>query len=665
MATKLVTSIDIGLSSVKVAQFEIVDDGFKVVDFGLASYPRDQAGMATDETIIDSIHKLLDEKKLRPKTVFLSIPRSQITSKRLSNFPANATEDQIADVVAIQAETELPFGSGQVVYDYQILQHDASQVLVELVGSRQNVVNRYLRLVSSLDVVVAGVVPSTDALGYLARQTISDGDNETESSDRHGPILVADIGAGHTDLLLIRGKRVMFSRSFPTAGDRLTQMFASVNNLTFEAAEHHKQEHATLIEGTESTEVTTQWAANLVQEIQLSIQAAARGTIGEVSSQPNAIWLCGGSSLIPGLSQFVENELNQTPEERLHVRLWNPLDGLVESNVVEPTVTYRMSLAIGLGSLAISEELPFNLLPVEVKEQRTREKQQKRVLFYAAAALVLLLAMVWAVSSWVSSKVDERMQIEDELARMQPRYTIVEKQIKLDLVMVDMLMPRISPLDVLQELSDKLPSRKNIALKSFNLGNVDQAGKGTLVMQLEANSHADISQAMNTLKNSPLFKSVKSGQVTNTEKNKRPIFQTQLSCVLADNANTWIAKRRRLAAQEELQVAALPPVAQDTMDAPEEEGEDFMPMMDDGFAPLLLDEEPEDTDMDADAPSEIEEELEGEDLSQDMAISKSSESPIAADGDGGNEPVEVESNSTNVITIEDDGVSGIEVEKGK
>ena len=254
MASKLVTSIDIGFSSVKVAQFETEDSGPRLVSMGIASYPREQVGQPSTEVMTQALRSVIEDNKMRVKSAFLSIPRSQITSKRLSNFPNNASVEQIANIVSIQAEAELPFGGSEIVYDYQIVQHEPTQVLVDLVGARKQIVDQYLEVLVALDIEIDGIVPSTGALGFLAAAALSKRTDEGLPA-RRAPLLVVDIGAGHTDLVLIRGRRVVFSRSFPVAGDRLTQAYAA-GEISFQDAESAKHEQARLPEEPDPTDPT-------------------------------------------------------------------------------------------------------------------------------------------------------------------------------------------------------------------------------------------------------------------------------------------------------------------------------------------------------------------------------------------------------------------------
>jgi Tfp pilus assembly protein PilN len=58
-----------------------------------------------------------------------------------------------------------------------------------------------------------------------------------------------------------------------------------------------------------------------------------------------------------------------------------------------------------------------------------------------------------------------------------------------------------------------------------------------ITINVEANSHAEISDLISKLDRSGLFADVKSGQISTTEKQKgKQILQAQITCKLSDNA---------------------------------------------------------------------------------------------------------------------------------
>jgi hypothetical protein len=105
------------------------------------------------------------------------------------------------------------------------------------------------------------------------------------------------------------------------------------------------------------------------------------------------------------------------------------------------------------------------------------------------------------------------------------------------MLMQQVMTPYVTPLEVLREMSNNLPDRKRIALNSLN---IDKNGKVT--MGVEANSHDDVSQVIMTLSEMKLldkvklFDEVKYGAISKVTKDKRPVLQVQIACLLNKDA---------------------------------------------------------------------------------------------------------------------------------
>jgi len=109
----------------------------------------------------------------------------------------------------------------------------------------------------------------------------------------------------------------------------------------------------------------------------------------------------------------------------------------------------------------------------------------------------------------------------------------LEKSILMDKVMV----PYVTPLEILREMHEKLPNRERIAFTSFQL---DKNGK--LTVSIEAVSHADVGETVQILSDmkianeNNLFSDVKNSAVSKITKDNKPILQVQIICTLNKEA---------------------------------------------------------------------------------------------------------------------------------
>ena len=541
MSKKLATAIDIGTDSIKVVQLEYTSSRVKIVNFGMGRYPRaDVDSEVSDDTIVSTLRDVLSQAKIKPKSVAISIPRALVTTKKL-NFHTRTsalTEEEINEMVALQAEIEIPFGANNAIYDYHNIQKSSEGMSAELVAARKETIAWYMGILKSADLQVSAILPSTYAISALALKQLTS--NGVEAGQEN-TIMVIDIGAEYTDLCIIRSNRIAFSRSFPIGGDLLTKSYAQEQGLSFEEAEEYKISNASLeshVSGIGTATPTYEWASKLSEELRRSIQAFGREMLGAETT--DNIWMCGCGAIIPGLDQYITDRL------AISTKLWNPFVACESNLPEEPPVNLKYSFAVSLG-LALNtftNQVTVNLLPIEEVQRKEKARRTIFTLSYAIAALILIIGISVGVNTLISSRNVQLTEINAKLQAVRKSSEETKNLLTDDLVMANALSPRVSPLDVLKELSEKFPDRTKVALTNFTL---DRNQKITI--NVEANSHEDVSNLISQLDRSGLFTDVKSGQISTTEKQKgKQILQAQVTCQLADNAVKYTQELREKSA---------------------------------------------------------------------------------------------------------------------
>ena len=343
MAKNQIVSIDIGASAIKLVQLEQTAAGIHLVNAGIEAYPyTTPTTEIPTEVISETLQRLWRHVIGRSPTVVLSIPRLSVTSRRLTNLPAGATDDQLSDLVAMQAETELPFRVESAIYDHHDAHRSEDGISIELIAARRETVQQQIDYLKPVGITPKGVMPSALATSVLAGLT-SHGDAAlTEMT------MVVDIGAGRTDLCLIAGDALRFSRSFPIGGNHLTHLYQRETGDNFEVAERRKIVNAGLNPQLEGTEPSHEWAEGLVAELRRSINGAKRELNISEDKIVSEIWLCGGGARISGLTDYITDRLE------VPVLLWNPLDAFKEvwdeqRSDTQSVDSFSDTLAVALG----------------------------------------------------------------------------------------------------------------------------------------------------------------------------------------------------------------------------------------------------------------------------------------------------------------------------
>ena len=540
MAKNQIVSIDIGTSAIKLVQLEQTASGIRLVNAGIEAYFETNPTVAISTDVISkTLERLWRRMGGRGTSVALSIPRLSVTSRRLINLPAAATDDQLSNLVAMQAETELPFRVEGTIYDYHDARRSEDALSVELIAAKRETVQQQIDYLKPLGLAPTSVIPSTLATSVLAGIVNRKDDGSTEMT------MVVDIGAGRTDICLMDGDGLRFSRSFPIGGNHLTHLYEHETGADFELAENRKIVNAALDQQSESDASSYEWVEGLVAELRRSINGAKRELNINEDRIVSEIWLCGGGARIRGLAAYIADRLE------VPARFWNPLDAFQEvadtqrSNfqAVE-SFGDTLAVALGLGINALTSRISLDLLPSEEKVKLTQAQQRKRTLMAVAAGLVLLVGL--GLGGLMLSKVHQSkiVTLDGAIRNISLAESNAKRTLTKDLAIVNLLAPRVSPLDIVRELSVRFADRTQVAWTTLNISRLDDPEKAKITFNIEAQSHQDVSQTISMMAQSGVFTSIKSGQVTSIERDKQPIFQVQITCNLAEDAIQQFAQTR-------------------------------------------------------------------------------------------------------------------------
>jgi len=542
MAKNQIVSIDIGTSAIKLVQLEQTAAGIRLVNAGVETYPHtNPTTEISTEAISETLQRLWRRVGGRSNSVALSIPRLLVTSRRLTNLPAAATDDQLSDLVAMQAETELPFRVESAIYDHHDVHRSADGISVELIAARREAVQQQIDYLKPLGITPKGVMPSILATSVLAGIANHKDDSSTEMT------MVVDIGAGRTDLCLLAGDALRFSRSFPIGGNHLTHLYQQETGSDFEIAERRKIMDAALNQHLQATNPSYAWADGLVSELNRSINGAKRELNITGDSMVREIWLCGGGARISGLTDYIADRLE------VPVLLWNPLDAFKEvwdeqrSDIQSVDgFSDTLAVALGLGVNALTSRISLDLLPSEEKVKLTQAQQRKRTLMAVAAGLVLLVGL--GLGGLTQSRIHQAkiVALDGAIRNISQAESNAKRTLTKDLAIVNLLAPRVSPLDIVRELSVRFSDRTKVAWTTLNITRLDDLERAKITFNIEAQSHQDVSQTISTMAQSGAFTNIKSGQVTSIERDKKPIFQAQISCNLSADAIHQFAQTRNL-----------------------------------------------------------------------------------------------------------------------
>ena len=556
MAKKQVVAVDIGTHTAKMVQLEQSSVGTRLINADIVTYTdtddRQQVAKSM-ENLWASLGKPPKQGNLsslfnRNKTeVVLAMPRSLVSTKRLANLPA-ATDDQLANIVEIAAEAELPFRVEEAIFTYNDVRRTSDATSVELISTRRASVTSYLDLLEQIGVSASGVTPSMIAIA--------------ETATRSGctkPTFIVDIGAGQTDFCFVEDGVLRFSRSFRLGGDNLSEHVSRALDVNGEAAAEEKR-HIAADEAPTST-----WTAELVSELHRSIAAATvhrnsenlgaaeetdishEGTRSEVETE---LWLCGGGARVPNLAAILEADLD------LPTYLWNPLHAIeqqasvkidperAEAKAVLDEWGDTLAIPLGVGLSALNPMPQVSLLPKEAAETLTQTTRQHQIFATAGLGVLIVGGLLFGGYTLQRSQKHRAEMVEAQLAGYAQPVAAAKAQLGRELALTEMLAHNISPLDILHALSEMFRDRTQVAWTNFNITNLHTPETARITFNLEGASHNAINSLLGALDRSGVFTNVRPGEVTTISQNRKQIFQVQVRCNLTASAVRAFAKKR-------------------------------------------------------------------------------------------------------------------------
>jgi len=212
-----IIGLDIGSTCIKLAQFVKKDDGLHLLRLDLAEFKHpDDKGTSEGEVIL-ALKNLFRGIDIKKSKIIVSINCPQTAIKKITT--PYMPKSELRAGIMLEAKNYFPFPIDQSLLDFQILgdvvENGIRKYEVVIAVSPIATVNRYLSLLEKAGIKPAAFVPSAYALQKSADYAAQDKQANTRC--------LIDIGAYSTELIIIKGKYVMFSRKIPVAGNDFTK----------------------------------------------------------------------------------------------------------------------------------------------------------------------------------------------------------------------------------------------------------------------------------------------------------------------------------------------------------------------------------------------------------------------------------------------------------
>ena len=461
MAKDRILAVDIGNHAIKLAEFapgkggtvELVN--FAIEPLGLSSGDEHLRG----QYITSTIQSILRERGIRTGPAVICVSGQNVFSRFVKLPPVD--KDKVAQIVAYEAQQNVPFPIEEVVWDYQLIGSSEEELDVMLAAIKGDIVEELTRAVSA-----AGLSPELVDVAPMALYNAA----RFNQPEMPGCTLLLDSGGRSTDLIFMEAGRV-FIRSIPVAGNTITQQIAREFEVSFDQAEQMKIEQAYVAlggvyqsKGDKATEAIAKICRNVMTRMHAEINRSISFYRGQQNgSKPSRLVLTGGTSMIPGTDRFFRDKLG------IEVDYFNPFENVpIQDSVDAEEATnniYRLGQVVGLAlRKTLSCPIEINLMPDIIKAQKAFRKRQPW-LITAGVGLILTLVVWWGYYRQMASLAEQRFtgvnQQVQELEGLQRQLVRVGQEAQTVQADIDALL-ELGPqrgvwIEVLEELRRLLP----------------------------------------------------------------------------------------------------------------------------------------------------------------------------------------------------------------
>ena len=326
----------------------------------------------------EALHTLARTHKLSGKATLI-VPGNQVLTKTI-RIP-HIEEAKRAQVIAFEAQQNIPYPLHEVVWDSQVVGDDGVETEVLFIAAKSNVVDEFCGYVSGAGFTADSISAAT-VLDYNTLQFAY--------PDLDDDVLLINIGARSTNLLF-RNPDGFFVRNIQLGGNSLTQNIADSLGKPFSQAEAVKHkffaENNGYSEDDAGAKLLTSCAESFMrrmsQEITRSIVNYRRQKGG---AAPKRILLNGRGSMLKGLSE----QLSAT--QKVEVEFFDPLQNVTLDGSIDTEIeVLRLQTSEIIGEACrgmIPNAAGVNLLPETIQEEMAFSRK-KPFLLLAAACLAI------------------------------------------------------------------------------------------------------------------------------------------------------------------------------------------------------------------------------------------------------------------------------------
>ena len=463
-APKGILALNLGTQTISLAEFQRNADG------GLTLSRLKQGEILGDPSADPTraaqtklqVEQIVGELGVKGRSVNYAIA-SHVIFTRPVTLPSVGDATQVEQLVAFEAQQNVPYPIDEVVWDWQLLDAgDGGQVEVILAAIKSDLLDEI-----NTSAQAGGLKPAVVEIAPMALYNAL----RYNYPDAEGCTILLDIGSRTTNLLFCEPGKI-FPRRLNIGGSSITTAIAKDFGISFPEAEVRKvQDGFVSLGGTYAepddaeiariSKITRNQMTRLHQEIARSI-TFYRSEHG--GSQPVRVLIAGGTASLPYIREFFQEKF-----PGMEVDYFNPLRNVTVADTANTDevarATHTLGELVGLALRALGNcPMELNLRPASVVKAGKRAAQRP-YLIAAGVCILSALGAWWQYYENAASRTDE---VTEKLKQKAAPLAALDRDIKAAQGEVDALIKSVQPLaqvaqereywvNLLADLNSKVP----------------------------------------------------------------------------------------------------------------------------------------------------------------------------------------------------------------
>lgn len=415
MSSKNKLIINCGASHVSVAEFGTASGRLVLESFQMQELNYDYS---VQENWLNALTFALKTMKVSGKATIIA-PSMLLLTKTIK-IP-HVEPDRRAEVIAFEAEKNIPYPIADVAWDYQIVSDDGVETEIFLTSMKSSAADEFCAALTSVGVIPTSIEASS-ILDY----------NTWKYCGLENDVIILNVGAKFSNMLIARDDGV-FVRSIPVGGNALTQHIADSIGRNFETSEELKLRFFSTSEhsGNSGAEHFTSAAKSVMQRIGIELKRSILNyrRTGRVAT-PKKIYLTGRASLLSGFAEYLAED------QKMSVEYLDALANVsVSPKVNQALLTSCSSQVSELVGEAVRMLMPdamgVNLLPRHIVEETEFARKRPLMLLSAAILALAVVPPFMYLSKALSSDKDFSEEFIKATPELEARYAKLQENEKI------------------------------------------------------------------------------------------------------------------------------------------------------------------------------------------------------------------------------------------